>query len=241
MTNITMQTKFTAKLAPKLFVTGTDTEIGKTLVSAALLHALGQQGWSCVGMKPVAAGAFLQDGVWVNEDVIALKAASNITLTAELDTLINPYLFQLAAAPHIAAELELRQIEISTIIACYEQLSQHAQALVVEGVGGFMVPLNAQQTSADMAHTLNLPVVLVVGMKLGCISQALLTAEAIRARGLTLAGWVANCPQGAMAYLQENIIALQARVHAPMLGCIPYLETANAAAAAAYLDLSQLQ
>ncbi|PRC93332.1 dethiobiotin synthase [Solimicrobium silvestre] len=222
------------------FVAGTDTEIGKTLVSSALLYGMVQQGLQSIGMKPVAAGAFLQDGVWCNEDVLALKDAGNVILPAELSKLVNPYLFKLAAAPHIAAQQEMQQINLSVILDCYQQLTTYAQALIVEGVGGFRVPLNAQEDSADMAQQLNLPVVLVVGMRLGCISQALLTVEAITARGLTVAAWVANCAQGEMAHLQDNLIALQERINAPLLGCIPCLDKPTAQAAAAHLDLTKL-
>ena len=222
------------------FVAGTDTEIGKTLVSSALLHSFVQQGLITVGMKPVAAGAFLQDGVWCNEDVVALKAQSNLTASSEHDRLINPYLFKLPAAPHIAAEQEQRRIELSVIVDCYQQLSAQVDAIIVEGVGGFNVPFNATEDSALMAQQLNLPVILVVGMRLGCINHALLTVEAIAARGLTLAGWIANCAQGEMAYLNENLSALQERIAAPLLGCIPTLVKPDAATAASYLDVSKI-
>lgn len=219
------------------FVTGTDTEIGKTLVSTALLHTLVQRGWKSIGMKPVATGAFLQDGVWCNDDVLALSAASNVKVATQL---INPYLFKLDAAPHIAAQQEDQQINLATILDCYQQLKMYADAIVVEGVGGFCVPLNAFEDTADMAQQFNLPVILVVGMRLGCISHALLTADAIRACGLKIAGWVANSAQEEMAYLSENVLALRERLNAPLLGCIPWLEKPTAVAAAKYLDLSWL-
>lgn len=223
-----------------LFVTGTDTEIGKTLVSAALVYAMTRRGWRCAGMKPVAAGATLHHGVWRNDDVIALQAVSNLENLTELENLMNPYLFRLAAAPHIAAQQEQRPIVMGTILRSYTQLMQHADALVVEGVGGFCVPLNANEDSADLARQCNLPVVLVVGMRLGCISHALLTAEAIRARGLTLAGWVANSAQKEMDYLQENLSALHERLRAPFLGYIPHLDKPDAAQAAGFLALTAL-
>jgi len=223
------------------FVTGTDTEIGKTLVSTALLHSLVQRGWKSIGMKPVASGALMQDGVWCNDDVMALNAASNVKASAQL---INPYLFKLPAAPHIAAEKENQTIALATILDCYQQLTTRAEVIIVEGVGGFRVPFNAHEDSADMAQQLNLPVILVVGMRLGCINHALLTAEAIVARDLTLAGWVANSAQEEMAYLSENVAALRERLStqmsAPLLGCIPWLEKPTAVAAAKYLDLSAM-
>ncbi len=232
MSNIAQQRFF--------FVTGTDTEIGKTLVASTLVYAMTQRGWKSVGMKPVAAGAELQDGVWCNEDVQALKAVSNLDGIDKLDRLINPYLFKLPAAPHIAAQQEQRQILVDQIMQSYRQLSELAQAGVVEGVGGFRVPLNDKEDSADMAQRLNLPVVMVVGMRLGCISAALLTAEAITTRGLKLAGWVANNAQHEMNFLQENLSALRARLDSPYLGCVPHLENPDARHAVNYLDLTAL-
>ncbi|MET3106901.1 dethiobiotin synthetase [Oxalobacteraceae bacterium GrIS 2.11] len=222
------------------FVTGTDTEIGKTLVSCAVIYAMTRQGWKSVGMKPIAAGAEMRDGVLCNEDVLALQAVSNVAGIADLDKLVNPYLFTLPAAPHIAAEQEQRQIDLSVILQSYRQLANQVDAIVVEGVGGFRVPLNDHEDSADLARQLNLPVLMVVGMRLGCINQALLTAEAIAARGLRLAGWVANCAQQEMSFLQGNLTALTERLHAPLLGCIPHLNNPDADKAAKYLDLTAL-
>ncbi|MFZ6779396.1 dethiobiotin synthase [Undibacterium sp. Ji83W] len=223
------------------FVTGTDTEIGKTLVSAAMLHAIQTQGLRAVGMKPIAAGAEMRDGVLHNEDVDMLVAAASVK--AEL-ALVCPYLMQTPAAPHIVAELEHVKIELPHIVNSYQQLREQADAVVVEGVGGFCVPLNAQVTTADMAQALALPVILVVGMRLGCINHALLTVEAITARGLKLAGWVANTVDANMLYPQENITALRERIVAPMLGHIPRLNVPDhekAEVAASHLDLSQLK
>lgn len=229
--------------AKAFFVTGTDTEIGKTLVSSAMVHLMAQRGWVSVGMKPVAAGAELIDGIWRNDDVEALTAASSVAALGELDGLgglINPYLFRLAAAPHIAAREEGREIDLAHIIDCYHQLAASVEAMVVEGVGGFCVPLNAQHDTADLAQQLQLPVILVVGMRLGCISHALLTAQAIAARGLKLVGWVANSAQPEMAFFQDNLTALRGRLNAPLLGCIPHLAHADAKQAAQYLDLTIL-
>ncbi|WP_295761556.1 dethiobiotin synthase [Undibacterium sp.] len=223
------------------FVTGTDTEIGKTLVTSALLLALAQQGFSTLGMKPVAAGADLIEGVWHNEDVDALMAAASVRAAPEL---VSPYLMQTPAAPHIVAELESVQISGAHIQTCYQALTQQADAVIVEGVGGFCVPLNADMDTADMAQTLGLPVILVVGMRLGCINHALLTAQAIAARGLKLAGWVANTVDENMLYPDQNLAALKARLPAPMLGWIPRIneltQTRRAQAAAACLNLNFL-
>lgn len=217
------------------FVTGTDTEIGKTLVSAALLHILAQRGVQVAAMKPIAAGSAWRDGAWHNDDVDMLAAEVTVPLPQALTT---PYLFQAPAAPHIAAALEHVVIDPSHIQACFHQVSAKAQAVVVEGVGGFRVPLTDSHDTADMAQQLGLPVVLVVGLRLGCISQALLTVDAIQARGLQLMGWVANTADAHMGYMPDNIQALQQRIPAPLLGHIPRLEHPTAAAAAHYLASS---
>jgi dethiobiotin synthetase len=219
------------------FVTGTDTEIGKTLVSSALVHVQAQRGWRVAAMKPVAAGAEWRDGRWCNEDVDALAACVSVKLPPEITT---PYLFQAPAAPHIAAALEDKAIDPQHVLNCFNQVRAQADAVIVEGVGGFCVPLNDGYDTADLAKDLGLPVVLVVGMRLGCISQALLTAEAIRARGLSLRGWVANTVDPQMLYPQENTDAIAQRIGAPLWGCIPRLEVADAAAAAAFLMGSEL-
>ncbi|HJW25993.1 MAG TPA: dethiobiotin synthase [Rhodocyclaceae bacterium] len=213
------------------FVTGTDTEIGKTFVTCALLHAARARGWSAVGMKPVAAGTEA-DGS--NEDVEQLRAASSLQLPPEL---VNPYLFRSPIAPHIAAAEEGVDIDFGVIGQACAGLAAQADVVIVEGVGGFRVPLGEDRDSADLAVALDLPVILVVGMRLGCISHALLTAEAIAARGLTLAGWVANRIDPAMARFEENLAALRERFGAPLLGVVPHNPAGGAAGAAACLRL----
>ena len=220
------------------FVTGTDTEIGKTLVSSALLLALAKTGLSTAGMKPVAAGAELCDGAWHNEDVDQLMAAASVPRATEL---VAPYLMRTPAAPHIVAQLEQVNISAVHIQFCFTQLRQQADAVIVEGVGGFCVPLTADMTTADLAQQLALPVIMVVGMRLGCINHALLTAQAIAAQGLTLAGWVANTIDDDMLYLNDNLIAISDRLSAPLLGCIPRLQKPSAHAAAEFLNLSLLK
>src|SRR5476651_2727152 len=219
------------------FVTGTDTEIGKTLVSSAILHTLVQSGVRACGMKPVAAGAEKRDGVWHNDDCDQLIAAGNVTLPQNITT---PFLLREAAAPHIAAELEDQYISPVPILAAYLEVSAASDATVVEGVGGFRVPLNDDFDTADLAEQLDLPVVLVVGLRLGCISHALLTVEAIEARGLRLAGWVANETQDDMAFADENVAALEQRISTPLLGRVPRLAEPGAQAAAAHIDFTQL-
>lgn len=224
-------------MKPAYFITGTDTEIGKTLTTCAMLHALGQQGVRAAGMKPVAAGCEQRDGVWINEDVDSIMDASNVTLPLEL---VCPYLMREPAAPHIVAAMEHVTIDPARIRSSFEQVREASDAVVVEGVGGFRVPLTDSYDTADLARDLALPVVLVVGLRLGCINHALLTAEAIAARGLQLAGWVANVVDLEMRHGMANIEALTARLPAPMLGCIPRLPVALPAAAAAHLDFSTL-
>ena len=219
------------------FVTGTDTEIGKTLISSAILHGLVQAGVKAAGMKPIAAGAEMRDGLLHNDDVAQLVAASNVALPREL---VVPYLLREPAAPQRAAELEGVVIEQERILAAHAQIVQRADAVVVEGVGGFRVPLSSEFDTADLAQRLGLPVVLVVGLRLGCINHALLTADAIKARGLHLAGWVANLADPRMRHSEANLEALQRRLGAPLLGYVPRLQLPTAAAAAANLDFSVL-
>jgi len=213
-----------SNLSPAWFVTGTDTEVGKTFVSCALLHAFRRQGVKALGMKPVAAGCAANGE---NEDVAALRAASAFAVPREL---VNPYLFAPAVAPHIAAAAAGRSIDIAPIVAACQALRGQAEAVIVEGVGGFCVPLGEDRDTADLAETLALPVVLVVGMRLGCINHALLTQLAIAQRGLRLAGWVANRIDAQMPCFEENLAALEQRLHAPLLGVIPPASTPEAAA-----------
>lgn len=211
--------------ARDFFVTGTDTEIGKTFSSSALLQAFAQRGYSAVGMKPIASGAVLRDGQWHNDDVDSLIAAS----TVQADPMwVCPYLMQTPAAPHIVAKQENVTICLPHILSGYQQLTTLADTVIVEGVGGFCVPLNDDTDTAQLAQQLNLPVILVVGLRLGCINHALLTAEAIRARGLHLAAWIANTVDPHMLYQQENIDAIQQRIGAPLLGHIPRLASVSA-------------
>jgi dethiobiotin synthetase len=219
------------------FITGTDTEVGKTLISTALLHGLAQRGVRAVGMKPVAAGCVLRDGAWHNDDADNLEAASSVGFHPMLT---SPYLLREAVAPHIAAAFENVTIDLAHIHACYDQLASTAEAVVVEGVGGFRVPLSDRFDTADLAQQLGLPVILVVGLRLGCLNHALLTAEAIAARGLTLAGWVANDVDSTMPYIADNVAALSARLPAPLLGAVPWMAVPSAAAAAAYIEFSSL-
>lgn len=217
------------------FVTGTDTEIGKTLVSSAILHKLVQQGQRACGMKPIAAGAEERDGVLHNDDAAMLRAAGNVNLPQHITT---PFMLREPCAPHIAAALEGVRIDPVPILAAYAEILGASDATVVEGVGGFCVPFSDDFDSAGMAVQLGLPVILVVGLRLGCINHALLTAEAIVARGLVLAGWVANQVDPDMRFADENVAALEQRMPAPLLGRVPRMDQPSAAAAAAYIELA---
>jgi dethiobiotin synthetase len=217
------------------FVTGTDTEIGKTLVSAAILHKLVQSGQRACGMKPVAAGAEMRDGQLHNEDADMLRAAGNVHLPQHITT---PFMLREPCAPHIAAAIDRVRITPVPILAAYAEILGASDATVVEGVGGFRVPFTDTFDSADLAVQLGLPVIMVVGMRLGCISHALLTAEAIVARGLVLAGWVANTVDPDMRFVDDNIVALAERIPARLLGRVPRLKHPTAAAAADFIDLA---
>jgi dethiobiotin synthetase len=216
-----------------LFVAGTDTGVGKTLVAAALVHAYAARGLRALGMKPVAAGCAERGGRLVNEDATALVAASNVA-ASEDD--INPYRFRPAIAPHLAAALAGQRISLERIGAAYAALCRSADRVVVEGAGGLLVPLNDDQDFADLVRLLDLPVVLVVGMRLGCLNHALLTAEVLRYRGLRFAGWVANCLQPEMTAFSGNLQSLQKRLQVPLLGVLPY-GSADPGVAARILDL----
>lgn len=219
------------------FVTGTDTGVGKTLVACALLHAFASMGKSVTGMKPVAAGAARSAGGLVNEDVESLRAAGNTKCDA---VAMNPYCFEAAIAPHIAAEQSGVRMSLDRIVAAYRELAGRADVVIVEGAGGLRVPLNDQSDTADLMQRLDLPVVLVVGMRLGCINHALLTEEAILARGLRLAGWVANRIDPAMPVADENIATLQARLKAQCLGTLPFMAATDPREAARRLTLERL-
>ena len=201
------------------FVAGTDTEIGKTLVAAALLHAARHRGMRAVGMKPIAAGCERLGDLLVNEDIEAHLEASSPGFTREA---LNVYLFEPPIAPHVAASEAGVAIDIERIVQQLDRLVQQSDYVVVEGAGGWLVPISRTQTFADLATRLGLPVVLVVGMRLGCINHALLTAASIAASGLPLAGWVANCIDPHMARFDENLAALRERLPAPLLGVAPF-------------------
>jgi len=200
-----------------IFVTGTDTGVGKTRVAAALLRALALRGARAVGMKPVAAG--VERDLATNADVAELLAAGNVA-AAHID--VNPYALRAAIAPHVAAAREGVAIELATIAAAYRRLAAQADVVVVEGAGGAMVPLDARHDMLDIACALSLPVLLVVGVRLGCLNHARLSALAIGARGLVLGGWVANRIDPAMEAADESIATLAAMLPAPLVADCPW-------------------
>lgn len=219
------------------FITGTDTEIGKTAVTAGLAHAFGLTGRRVAALKPLSAGLDFIDGRWINDDVERLRVAGNLGLTsAEVGALQ----LRTACAPHIAARIENEAIAREPLLQAIRSVGSRADVALVEGVGGFRVPLNEQWDTADLAADLALPVILVVGLRLGCINHALLTAEAIRARGLTLAAWVANTVDAGQPHVIDNLQALQVGLQAPCLGHVPRLAHADHATMARHLTIDAL-
>jgi len=203
------------------FITGTDTDVGKTYIASALIKHFCKQGLISVGMKPVAAGAELVDGHLRNSDVTDLINAGNVNADKNL---INPYVFAPAIAPHIAAEQVGVSVSLDKIQQAFDALQSQAEVVVVEGAGGFRVPINRQETMADLAVKLDLPIILVVGVRLGCINHALMTAASIRAAGLNLVGWVANRIDPNMQVIEENIATLKAVLKAPCIADVTWGE-----------------
>lgn len=203
------------------FVTGTDTEVGKTLVAGALILKLREKGIKVIGFKPVVAGTYTNPkGEVLNEDIETLRIASNLN-SGELD--ICPYLLHRPAAPHLVAIQQGLPLKIDVMAKAFQNIQKHADFVVVEGAGGLIIPLNDQEDLSSFAKEIDLPIILVVGMKLGCINHALLTYEAIKVRNLKIAGWVANSLSEEMPLLQENLQTLRTRISAPFLGCVPPL------------------
>lgn len=226
------------------FITGTDTNVGKTFVTLGLLVAFQQRQLRVAPMKPIAAGTVTIAGYVVNEDVHQLLAVYEDEIDVQL---VNPYCFNAAIAPHIAAGLEQQEVDLEVIRRAFLQLAATHDVVLVEGAGGFLVPMNSTTLLSALPTTLNCEVILVVGMRLGCLNHALLTIEAIKSRGLTLAGWVANTVDADMPFIVENIATLQRLIPAPCLGIVPRLAVApstpfkkTAAQIAHYLQIETL-
>lgn len=218
------------------FVTGTDTEVGKTFVSRAMLAQLKNRRLKTAAYKPVASGCELTEQGLRNEDALTLQAASTFNIEYAL---VNPYAFAQPIAPHLAAVQTGVNIELARLADTQQQLQAlQPDVLLVEGAGGWRLPLGQGQFMSDYVKQQKMPVILVVGMRLGCLNHALLTAEAIRRDGLQLAGWVANQVETNMPLLEENQAFLQAHLDAPLLGCIPRLSDTKMASQ--YLDLTPI-
>ncbi len=222
----------------QFFVTGTDTEVGKTLVSATLLHQAGIKGLTTAALKPVAAGCAMTEEGLCNEDALRLKAHMTANMSYEQ---VNPIAFKPAIAPHIAAaQVNQRLTSRQLVAACKPVLESDYEFTVVEGAGGWQVPLNPHETLADFVTALQLPVILVVGLRLGCINHALLTVESIKNAGVSLDAWVANQLDPDMPVVQENLATLAHRLNAPCLGHIPYLHRCEPNYAAEFLNIDKL-
>ncbi|MDP3815499.1 dethiobiotin synthase [Pseudomonas sp.] len=220
------------------FVTGTDTDIGKTTIAAGLLHAARMAGLSTAAAKPVASGCQQTPEGLRNEDALALLGECSLALRYEE---VNPLAFAPAIAPHLAAREAGVLLDVAALQGPVQAiLDKRADLCLVEGVGGWRVPLAGQASLSDLAIALDLPVILVVGVRLGCINQAVLTAEAIVRDGLVLAGWVANLVDPQTSRLQDNLATLAERLPAPCLGYVPRLAAATPAAVASHLNLDVL-
>jgi len=216
------------------FITGTDTNIGKTRATLTLMHYFQAQGKTVVGMKPVASGCDFIEGKLCNQDALLLQKNASVQLEYEL---INPFAYQAAISPHLAAEQN--PVVLPKIVSVFDVLKQHAQIVLVEGVGGWYVPLNQQGDDVEsMASCLGLPVIMVVGMRLGCLNHARLTYQAIINSGLRCAGWLANCVDPVMQKLPENIDWLEQGIIAPLLGVLPYMPTADFKVLAKTIDFA---
>lgn len=205
-----------------IFVTGTDTGIGKTTISVALLHSLNQQGFTTIGLKPIAAGSlFLNEKYW-NEDALALQEAASIPLPYSA---VNPFTLHEPLAPHIAAARQSTTLNVSDLVRhCRQTMASYpSNYVIIEGAGGWLVPLNDHETMADLAKALNASVILIVGMRLGCLNHSLLTYQAIQQAGVAMTGWIANKIDPTMQAIAENIVTLKQWIKAPCLGEIPFI------------------
>lgn len=206
------------------FITGTDTDVGKTTIALGLMAALQEKGLSVAAMKPVSAGCAITSQGLRNEDALRLMQQASIQLPYEL---VNPYAFEPPIAPHIAAAKVGIEMKIETLVDAYQQIARQAEVVIVEGAGGWLVPFNNTHTMADLAVALKLPVINVVGIRLGCLNHALLTEASIRTHGLVQAGWVANQLSSAMLSARNNIDDLRQRLDAKLLGVLPFNEQAD--------------
>lgn len=215
------------------FITGTDTDAGKTWATLALMEYFKQQGKTVVGMKPVAAGCVWQDGQLKNEDALLIQAHASVDVPYEL---VNPYAYELPVSPHIAGRDN--PVMLDEVLAKFDVLKQRAEIILVEGAGGWLAPINNHQDISDLAKRLALPVVMVVALRLGCINHAKLTYQAIKQTGVPCAGWIATCTDADMLVREENIHTLQAAFGAPLLGVIPFTKVPDFIELATFLSSS---
>jgi dethiobiotin synthetase len=204
------------------FITGTDTNAGKTWATLALMHYFRRLGKSVVGMKPVASGCFMENGRLVNEDALQLQQHASVTVKYEL---INPFAYAVPVSPHIAGKHD--PVTLNKVVSCFDELKQLADIVLVEGAGGWYTPINDQHDMADLAKVLALPVIVVVAIKLGCINHAKLTCEAIQQAGVHCAGWIAMCSDPDVLCREATINTLKSGLSLPLLGILPYTETAD--------------
>jgi len=216
------------------FITGTDTGVGKTIVTLGLMRHLQAQGKTVAALKPIATGCERTAAGLRNKDALRLQAQASVRLDYRQ---VNPYAFEPPVAPHIAAGLAGVRIEFDRIRSALGSLSGQADCVLVEGIGGWQVPVNGRQTMADLARVLALPVILVAGIRLGCLNHALLSAAAIEASGLRLAGWVANCIPPRADFAEDNINYLKTMISSPLLGVVPLLSEVNTGRVAGCLSL----
>lgn len=216
------------------FITGTDTECGKTEITLGLMHMLQEKNRSVLGMKPVASGAEITEGGLRNDDALRIQQQCSCQVPYEL---VNPYAFEPPIAPHLAANMAEQKISFELIKEYHERLIAMTDTVLVEGVGGWRVPLSTDGDLSDLALALNLPVILVVGMKLGCINHALLSADAIKLKGLSLAGWVANIMDPQLLELEANLETLKQGIDAPCLGVVPNMLPVDTSVVADCLEL----
>ena len=204
------------------FITGTDTNAGKTWATLALMHYFKSRGKSVVAMKPVASGCFMENGRLVNEDALQLQQHASVKADYQL---INPYAYAAPVSPHIAGKHD--PVSMNKVLSCFDELKLLADIVFVEGAGGWHSPINDQQDIADLAKALALPVIVVVAIKLGCINHAKLTCGAIRQAGVTCAGWIAMCSDPDVLCREATINTLKSGLSLPLLGILPYTETAD--------------
>lgn len=219
------------------FITGTDTGVGKTWSTVALMRCFKKQDKIVLGMKPVASGCLLLERKLMNEDALLLQRNASLNIPYEE---VNPYAFELPVSPHLAAAETGTEIEFDEILKKFDDLKSRSDCVLVEGVGGWFVPLNANQSVADLAKRLDLPVILVVAVRLGCINHSVLTYRAILSSGLQCAGWIASCTEPDMLCREENIKTIAKLVEAPLLGVLPYLEKIDFDLFAQHINVNKL-